>query len=212
STSARARAASAPARRSSARKAASSRGSPLRPLPRRSCPSAPRARRYEHSPMIIVQHVASSSLAGKRQEFTTGPVRIGRRSECEVRFDAQQDLSVSGLHAELREEGGRLLVRDLGSTNGTFKNGARVEGEVELSPSDLVRLGANGPEMRGSCEASAVPSTLPVPSKQAGGTQTLHRMMRLERSKSMRALVVSVGLVALLGGAVAVWQMQRQES
>jgi pSer/pThr/pTyr-binding forkhead associated (FHA) protein len=34
---------------------------------------------------------------------------------------------VSGLHASLKFEGGQLFVRDEGSNNGTYLNGARVQ-------------------------------------------------------------------------------------
>ncbi len=48
---------------------------------------------------------------------------------------------VSRSHCEVRLAGERALVRDLRSTNGTFVDGRRVEGEVELPPAALLQLG-----------------------------------------------------------------------
>jgi EAL domain-containing protein (putative c-di-GMP-specific phosphodiesterase class I) len=48
--------------------------------------------------------------------------------------------SVSGRHAELRVVGERLYLKDLSSTNGTYLNGAKVRGEVELKSSDLIQF------------------------------------------------------------------------
>lgn len=53
------------------------------------------------------------------------------------------DASVSRLHAAFREENGRLLLRDLQSRNGTYKNEIRLEAEEELEvrPGDEIRFG-----------------------------------------------------------------------
>ncbi len=55
------------------------------------------------------------------------------------------DDTVSRRHAELRVEDGRWLLRDLGSSNGTWVNGRRVI-EAEVRPGDLLHLG--GAEVR----------------------------------------------------------------
>jgi pSer/pThr/pTyr-binding forkhead associated (FHA) protein len=52
-----------------------------------------------------------------------GVVMVGRHPECDVRLDS---LRVSRRHCILTAEGGEVVVRDLGSTNGTWINGRRV--------------------------------------------------------------------------------------
>ena len=64
-------------------------------------------------------------------------VVIGRSSGCHLVLG---DDTVSRRHAELRLEGGRWLLRDLGSANGTLVNGRRVV-EAEVRPGDVVHLG-----------------------------------------------------------------------
>jgi len=48
--------------------------------------------------------------------------------------------SVSSLHAELTLPDGRLVVRDLESTNGTFVNGVRIVHPCQLKHGDLVQF------------------------------------------------------------------------
>jgi pSer/pThr/pTyr-binding forkhead associated (FHA) protein len=63
---------------------------------------------------------------------------LGRGEGCEVRVDSTQ---ASRRHAAVRSEGEAVKVRDLGSTNGTFVNGERVEGERALRPGDRIEVG-----------------------------------------------------------------------
>ena len=67
-----------------------------------------------------------------------GSVTLGRSSACELVF---ADDTVSRRHAELRVQDGRWMLRDLGSSNGTFVNGRRVM-EAEVAAGDEVVLGA----------------------------------------------------------------------
>ncbi|MSP61401.1 MAG: FHA domain-containing protein [Myxococcales bacterium] len=53
------------------------------------------------------------------------------------------DPSVSTHHCELRFDGAGFVLRDLGSTNGTFLNGHRLAAPQRLSDGDLVRCGVN---------------------------------------------------------------------
>jgi len=48
--------------------------------------------------------------------------------------------SVSGYHAEFFQTETGLFLRDLKSTNGTFVNGARLEGEIQLQGGDLIQF------------------------------------------------------------------------
>lgn len=63
---------------------------------------------------------------------------IGRDSTNPV---AINDAEVSRKHARLMFQGGKYVLEDLGSTNGTFVNGQRLAGPVVLKPGDVVSLG-----------------------------------------------------------------------
>lgn len=59
-------------------------------------------------------------------------ILVGRNEECELRLDHK---SISKLHCILVKTDGLILVRDLGSTNGTRVNGQRVR-RAALLPND----------------------------------------------------------------------------
>lgn len=63
---------------------------------------------------------------------------IGRDSSNGV---AINDAEVSRKHARLSFQGGKYVIDDLGSTNGTFVNGQRLAGPVVLKAGDVVSLG-----------------------------------------------------------------------
>ncbi len=63
---------------------------------------------------------------------------IGRDNENKIILPAP---SVSRFHAEVEKVGQRYRVRDLRSSNGTFVNGARVNGEIWVRPGDAIQIG-----------------------------------------------------------------------
>src|SRR5579859_288519 len=62
---------------------------------------------------------------------------VGRGFANDFKLD---DASVSGSHAQFTVNGKEVIVKDLGSTNGTFVNRIRIT-EVVLQPGQYVRLG-----------------------------------------------------------------------
>src|SRR6266550_4828708 len=61
---------------------------------------------------------------------------VGRKEDCDVRLDHK---SVSKQHCVIVKTDGLLLVRDLGSTNGTRVNGQRVR-RAALLPNDTLAV------------------------------------------------------------------------
>jgi hypothetical protein len=66
-------------------------------------------------------------------------ITIGRQAQCDLTLRHED---VSRRHSEIGFEEGRYIVRDLGSTNGTFLNGKEIVGTEPLSPGDRVEIGA----------------------------------------------------------------------
>jgi hypothetical protein len=76
---------------------------------------------------------------------TAEAVTVGRSRECDVVVGEE---TVSRFHAELRHgDGDAWTVRDLGSLNGTWLNGARVR-EARVFRGDVLRLGGLRMELR----------------------------------------------------------------
>jgi Protein of unknown function (DUF3662)/FHA domain len=83
-------------------------------------------------------HAADALVVDGRRYPLSGPVTmIGRSSACDVPLD---DASASRRHAELRRRGGKTVLVDLDSTNGTLVNGRRVR-EAPLRAGDRITIG-----------------------------------------------------------------------
>lgn len=80
-----------------------------------------------------------------RSEFTLGRVSDAQPIMPDIDLTPYQAYScgVSRLHAVLKREGKRVFIMDLGSSNGTFLNGKRLQPHVEhlLNHSDIFSLG-----------------------------------------------------------------------
>jgi pSer/pThr/pTyr-binding forkhead associated (FHA) protein len=76
---------------------------------------------------------------GDRRSFslTRDITVIGRREDCDLRIPLGE---VSRKHCRLVRDGDSLRLEDLGSSNGTYHNGQRVQ-EAILSPGDSVQVG-----------------------------------------------------------------------
>src|SRR3954463_3823121 len=67
-----------------------------------------------------------------------GGISIGRSADADVRIE---DRYASGVHARVYSRGANYYVEDMNSTNGTFLNGGRLNGEAQLNDLDEVRIG-----------------------------------------------------------------------
>jgi len=87
----------------------------------------------------------SGARVGQVETFRKAYIGLGRHPLSDVRCDAERDLDVSSRHAGIVRHNETFVLRDLGSTNGTFVNGAPISGDVVLADGDVIGLGQNGP-------------------------------------------------------------------
>ena len=87
-------------------------------------------------PRLIVERAPGHS-PGMEYEIGPGAV-LGRGDQAEIRLE---DPYASGRHARLSVQGGRVILEDLGSTNGTFLNEEEVAGPQPLHQGDRLRIG-----------------------------------------------------------------------
>jgi S1-C subfamily serine protease len=111
--------------------------------------------------------IQSGSRAGQIDLLGQTFISVGRHPECHLRFDPEADLDVSSRHATITFESGYFVLRDLDSTNGTFVNGGRLNGEHLLADDDLLQFGANGPKAQFKIVRGATP---PSPAPPVAGT------------------------------------------
>jgi predicted component of type VI protein secretion system len=89
--------------------------------------------------MNYVLQVVRGRSASTTLKLTDNVTSLGRHDDCVIRIKSAQ---VSRRHCELYEVGSQLMLRDLGSSNGTFVNGKRVSGEYALKHGDELTVGA----------------------------------------------------------------------
>jgi hypothetical protein len=77
------------------------------------------------------------SSDGRPYNIQIGSTVIGRGEAAQVRI---ADVGISRQHARVDYDGVRVVITDLGSTNGTAVNGSRVNAAV-LQPGDVLQLG-----------------------------------------------------------------------
>ncbi|MCA9648829.1 MAG: FHA domain-containing protein [Myxococcales bacterium] len=97
---------------------------------------------------------------GKWFPLTPGPNVVGRAEDSDVRLT---DSGVSRNHAELSlRPDGRVVLFDLGSTNGTFVLGRRIDDETEVGVGSLIGFGPD-----------AVLQLVPAPAGPGAGAPSL---------------------------------------
>jgi hypothetical protein len=96
-------------------------------------PMAVAARTVTGEPRIM-------SEAGDELPLPEGEFTVGR--EAGLGLSLIGESTVSRRHATLERQGNQVRVKDLGSTNGTFVNGVKVNGETTLNPGDSVQFGS----------------------------------------------------------------------
>ena len=149
--------------------------------------------------------VVSESHAGLSCELGRRWVTIGRSPGNAFQLAEQ---SVSGRHCEVLFRGNELVVRDLGSTNGTFIKDAPIS-EGLLGIGQVVRLGELelrlevSPPSAASCSEPEPPNDFPSPSNATGRVRK-HRLLLVDDSM---AFLETAGEIFshLAGGA---WEIQ----
>ncbi|ARN75938.1 FHA domain-containing protein [Oceanicoccus sagamiensis] len=147
---------------------------------------------------------------------------LGRDSSCDITIPGTH---LSRRHAELAVKGPTLLIRDLGSSNGTYVNDERVT-ETELKPGDTVRFDVlvfrvQGPELAPIMDSNAtmirrVPTKKPAAPRPApepknwkvkptsvGNRESTVQMTTLQKAShsvsTILAVLMGIATLAALG-------------
>src|SRR5260221_2611117 len=90
-----------------------------------------------HKPKLVF---ISTPFAGRTYALTLEKVSVGRAGFNTL---AIHDPSVSLTHCEILVNGPEVIIRDLGSSNGTFVEGARLQHhQSQIKSGQLVRFGS----------------------------------------------------------------------
>jgi pSer/pThr/pTyr-binding forkhead associated (FHA) protein len=100
-------------------------GTPRAAAPVEVAPAGPAA-----EPLVL-------KVNGQERVFPQGKVVVGRSRDVDIQID---NADVSRRHAVIYWSEGSVVVKDLGSTNGTMVNGYPIDSTV-VRPSDVIRIG-----------------------------------------------------------------------
>lgn len=114
------------------------------------------------SEFTFIEQTPSEGAERAVEQGTT----IGREG-CDITIG---DPDVSRRHAEIQIVGAVLSIQDLGSTNGTFVNGERIDQPRSLRDGDEVRIGAVVWRLRAPVGATRIAGTMSA--EEAGAAAT----------------------------------------
>ena len=84
------------------------------------------------------QNPSLTDPTGREHPLTGETITIGRAIQNDIVITSKR---VSREHARVRREGWRVMLEDLGSTNGTFLNDERILAPVALHDGDRIKIG-----------------------------------------------------------------------
>jgi pSer/pThr/pTyr-binding forkhead associated (FHA) protein len=113
--------------------------------------------------LLVVQGKSASQAI----KIGAGVMTVGRQQDCQLRIASSQ---VSRKHCQIFEKKGLLLVKDLGSSNGTLVNGKRIADQRVLEPGDELTVGSVKFRIERQEETVLEPGTNPLSSPKAADT------------------------------------------
>ena len=150
--------------------------------------------------------VIAGPMTGMVFDIPAGVSTIGRGSDVHLHL---ADPDASRRHATLRSDLGRVMLSDLGSTNGTAVNGWPLTAPQELLPGDVVQIGRS--ELRYGIAAAPPPRPhqplpahpgAPATSKAPVGRVRIGRVILLAAVVQVLGLLVTAGFTFVAGRAV----------
>jgi two-component system cell cycle response regulator len=75
---------------------------------------------------------------GRKYDLASETTILGRSSKADIQVDQE---SVSRNHAKLIAQDKKVMIQDMGSTNGTYVNDEQIQGELQLRNGDLIKIG-----------------------------------------------------------------------
>ena len=132
-------------------------------------------------------------IAGRRYKLADGEYIIGRRSDCQIFVP---DMRVSRQHARLWQDGESWQIEDLGSNNGTFVNGSKVQSATQIRNDDEILIANNRIRVEAhepTLEPKGPETNVTIVDVTGGGSLIRSR----EDSGSGRMPIVSSGMLSV---------------
>jgi len=152
--------------------------------------------------VAFLEHYPETGEGAHRLLLDHFPFCIGRNASAHYCINSRH---VSKEHAQLVRDAGLILIRDVGSTNGTFVNGQRIEQAV-LNHGDIVHVAHK--EFRFGRDAAAVQdgeavntdhASGPLPASAIQNAEYLKEMLRREGVRTLFQPIVELGTNEIIG-------------
>ena len=135
---------------------------------------------------------------------------VGRDASCDIEVN---DVKVSRQHLQIvMNDAGQISAIDLNSTNGTWVNGNRIQGECKIGPNDNIKVGDTALPwqliMQKLNGGAAMPQS-PRPSSAPAG-QAPKKGSNKKSNKTLVWIIILVAVI-LIGGGVAYYFMMESE-
>lgn len=174
------------------------------------------------APLATLEVISTGMLKGRVMEVRSPLAHVGRGAHNDI---VVADESVSDSHAKLQRRDDGWYVVDMGSTNGTYVGGRRIEGEAPLIGAPDLRFGGvkfifrvpEGAAVGGASQTRAIAAVKTEARRPAEGAKTPVAALQTPRSvprpvapprtgqRVSRVLTVLVWLVVLLLVAAGVF-------
>ncbi len=144
--------------------------------------------------------ILSGPLAGRLFKVDRELLVIGRNPDCDIVLEPK---SVSRRHAAIVRRNSDFVIKDLGSTRGTFVNGQRIDQPVPLSSGHLIQIG----EVQLSYSTQAVQiqegaqdqSTVFAAIDMAGSSDIIHPAVKPEQKlRALQQITMAFGSTLVL--------------
>ena len=142
--------------------------------------------------------VQKGPTRGQSYLLQGGTVTLGRQADNQIVIN---DSMVSRHHARLEWQGNGYVVHDLGSANGTWVNGQRIQGPTRLSPGDTLGLSPDivlglGPGAGGVTPTQIADEYLAA---QSGSTRSSRTWLLAGMGGALALVVIAAIVLALTG-------------
>lgn len=99
---------------------------------------APAGPADHEAPAPVLRKVPVIEVGSERFSLNADSVSVGRSSQADITVE---DTGVSRKHLEIRRQGSNFLAVDLGSTNGSYVDGQKIQGRAQLVDGSVITMG-----------------------------------------------------------------------
>jgi pSer/pThr/pTyr-binding forkhead associated (FHA) protein len=156
---------------------------------------------YDNEPTMMGQGRPTATLvvrqgtqAGMSFVISGNQVVMGREEGLDI---VLQDPESSRRHARVSWQGGRYVIEDMGSTNGTFVNGMQITAPLTLNPGDSIGIGQTALVFQLSGAEAGSSTYQPLPQQGSSFPQSSSTPAALS-NKSTQYLLYGCGCLLLL--------------